>query len=423
MTPPSDRVLERLTSLHPKVIDLTLDRIERLLADLGHPERRLPPVVHVAGTNGKGSTVAMLRAGLESGGARVHVYTSPHLARFHERIRLAGALIDEARLMALLEQCEGVNAGRPITFFEITTAAAFLAMAGTPADWTLLEVGLGGRLDATNVIDRPRLCVITPVALDHQQYLGETLREIASEKAGILKPSVPCIVGRQSGEALGVIEARAATVGAPLSIADRDWTVWEEHGRLVFQDDSGLLDLPMPVLIGRHQVENAGIALAALRTLGASEEACAVAVARAEWPARLQRLRSGPLVTAAGTAELWLDGGHNPAAGLALAEALTRLPARRLHLVTGMLRTKDATGFLRPLAAAAGDLHAVDIPGEAATLTAAETVAAARAAGLSATEAASVAAAVTRIASDDPTGRILICGSLYLAGQVLRENG
>jgi dihydrofolate synthase/folylpolyglutamate synthase len=248
MTQSSDRVLERLMALHPKVIDLSLGRVGRLLADLCHPERRLAPVVHVAGTNGKGSTLAMLRAGLEGGGARVHVYTSPHLARFHERIRLAGALIDEARLIALLEQCEAVNAGQPITFFEITTAAAFLAMAGSPADWTLLEVGLGGRLDATNVVDRPRLCVITPVALDHQQYLGETLGEIAGEKAGILKPGVPCIVGRQTGEGLAAIEARAAAVGAPLAVADRDWTVWEEHGRLVFQDDGGLLDLPMPVL-------------------------------------------------------------------------------------------------------------------------------------------------------------------------------
>jgi dihydrofolate synthase/folylpolyglutamate synthase len=397
--------------------------VERLLADLGHPERRLPPVLHVAGTNGKGSTVAMLRAGLESTGARVHAYTSPHLARFHERIRLAGALIDEDRLSALLEACERVNAGRPITFFEITTAAAFLAMAEEPADWTLLEVGLGGRLDATNVIARPRLCIITPVALDHQQYLGETLSGIAGEKAGILKPGVPCIVGRQVGAGLAAIEARAEAVGAPLTIAGEDWTVWEEHGRLVFQDGGGLLDLPMPVLIGRHQVENAGMAVAALRALGADEEACAAALSGAVWPARLQRLRRGPLADAAKGAELWLDGGHNPAAGAALAEALTRLPPRRLHLVVGMLRTKDASGFLRPLADRADDLHAVSIPGEFATLTAGETVAAARIAGLAAVEADSVAAAVAAITAADPAGRILICGSLYLAGQVLRENG
>lgn len=423
MTPPSDRVLERLTALHPKVIDLTLDRVERLLADLGHPERRLPPVVHVAGTNGKGSTLAMIRAGIESTGARAHVYTSPHLARFHERIRLAGTLIDEDRLAALLEHCEAVNAGHPITFFEITTAAAFLAMAETPADWTLLEVGLGGRLDATNVIEAPRLTVITPVSLDHQQYLGDTLAAIAGEKAGILRRGVPCIVGRQEPEGLASIAARAAAVGAPLRIAGQDWTVWEEHGRLAFQDGDGLCDLPLPALIGRHQVENAGMAVAALRLLGFDDEACAAAMTGAAWPARLQRLRRGPLVEAAGTAEVWLDGGHNPAAGEALAEALTRLPRRRLHLVAGMLRTKDAAGFLRPLAALAAGLQAVDIPGEPATLSAAETAEAARSVGLEAAEAAGVADAIAAIVAGDPTGRILICGSLYLAGQVLRANG
>jgi dihydrofolate synthase/folylpolyglutamate synthase len=417
----SDRVLERLTALHPKVIDLSLGRIERLLAALGHPEERLPPVVHVAGTNGKGSVLAMLRAGLESAGARAHVYTSPHLARFHERIRLAGELIDEDRLAALLERCETANAGLPITFFEITTAAAFLAMAEEPADWCLLEVGLGGRLDATNVVERPRLTAITPVALDHQQYLGETLPAIAREKGGILKRGVPCVVGPQEPEALAVIEERAARLGAPLAVAGQDWQVWEEHGRMAFQDAAGLLDLPLPNLIGAHQVINAGIALAALRALGADEAACA-AVTRAEWPARLQRLRRGPLVDAAGTAELWLDGGHNPAAGHALAEALTRLPPRPLHLVTGMLNTKDVAGFLRPLAGSAS-LTGVGIPGETATLPAEQTVAAARALGMRADAAESPLAAVAAIAARAPSARILICGSLYLAGQVLRDNG
>jgi dihydrofolate synthase / folylpolyglutamate synthase len=423
MNAASDRVLARLMSLHPKIIDLTLARVGRLLADLGHPERRLPPVVHVAGTNGKGSVLAMLRAGLEAEGRRVHVYTSPHLARFHERIRLAGRLIDEDALLRLLETCEAVNAGRPITFFEITTAAAFLAFAEEPADFTLLETGLGGRLDATNVIARPHLTVITPVALDHQQYLGETLPEIAGEKAGILKPGVACVVGPQPSPALAAIEARAGALGVPLLLHGRDWTIWEEHGRMAFQDLEGLLDLPLPNLIGRHQVENAGMALAALRALGAGEPACAGAVTRAEWPGRLQRLRRGPLAEAAGAAELWLDGGHNPAAGAALAEALTRLPPRPLHLVTGMLNTKDVEGFLRPLAACAETLAGVTIPGEAATLPAEATVAAARAAGLAATPAASVLTAIRGITARDPTCRILICGSLYLAGQVLRENG
>ena len=423
MSPGSDAVLDRLTALHPKVIDLSLGRIERLLAALGHPERRLPPVVHVAGTNGKGSVVATLRAGLEAGGARVHAYTSPHLARFHERIRLAGRLIDEDALTGLLERCEAANGEAPITFFEITTAAAFLAMAETPADWCLLEVGLGGRLDATNVVDRPRLTVLTPVSLDHQGYLGDTLAEIALEKAGILKRRVPCIVGWQPPEALAEIEARAEAVGAPLAIANRDWQVWEEHGRMAFLDETGLLDLPRPRLIGAHQVANAGIALAALRALGADEAACAVAVTQAEWPARLQRLRHGPLVLAAGAAELWLDGGHNPAAGEALAEALSRLPPRPRHLVCGMLNTKAVEGFLRPLAAEARDLAAVTIPGEAATLPAEVTAAAARAAGLAAEAAPGVAEAVAAIAARDPGSRILICGSLYLAGRVLRENG
>ncbi len=423
MTDASDRVLERLTALHPKVIDLTLGRIQRLLAALGHPERRLPPVVHVAGTNGKGSTLAMIRAGLEAAGRRVHVYTSPHLARFHERIRIAGEFVGEDRLIALLERCEAANGGAPITFFEITTAAALLAFAETPAEATLLEVGLGGRLDATNVVARPELCVITPVSIDHQQYLGETLGAIAFEKAGILKRGTPCVVGPQAAAAWDVIVDQAAAVGAPLIAEGQDWQVWEEHGRLAFQDTGGLLDLPRPNLIGAHQVVNAGAALAALRALGVDEAACEAAVTRAIWPARLQRLRRGPLVELAGPgAEVWLDGGHNPAAGLALAEALTRLPARPLHLVVGMLRTKDIAGFLRPLAHGAASLQGVSIPGEAATLTAAETVHAAQALGVAAAPAADPAEAVARIVAAAPECRILICGSLYLAGRVLRDN-
>ena len=421
--PGSDRVLDRLMTLHPKIIDLTLGRIERLLAALGHPELRVPPVIHVAGTNGKGSTVAMIRAGLEAEGKRVHVYTSPHLARFHERVRVAGDLISEEALIALLERCEAANGGVPITFFEITTAAALLAFAETPADHTLLEVGLGGRLDATNVIAKPAVTVITPVSIDHQQYLGETLAEIAGEKAGILKPGVPAVIGPQEAAGLDAIEARAAALGAPLAVANRDWQVWEEWGRMTFLDERGLLDLPRPNLIGAHQVTNAGAALATLRLLGVSDAGCEAAVTRAEWPARLQRLRRGPLVEAAGGCELWLDGGHNPAAGIALSEALRRLPERPLHLVTGMLNTKDIAGFLRPLAARARDLRGVDIPGEAATLPAAETVAVARSVGLDAHPAADVATAIAEIRAGDPEARILICGSLYLAGRVLRDNG
>lgn len=412
-----------MMALHPKVIDLVLDRVWRLLAALDHPERALPPVIHIAGTNGKGSTQAMIRAGLEASGKRVHAYTSPHLARFHERIRLAGDLISEDALTAILDECERANGGDAITYFEITTVAALLAFARTPADYTLLEVGLGGRLDATNVIEKPALTIITPVSIDHEQFLGSTLREIAGEKAGIIKRGVPCVVGPQDDAALEVIEARAARLGAPLLVYGQHWHVFEERGRMVYQDETGLLDLPLPTLIGAHQVMNAGAAIAALRALGFGEAACEAAVTRAEWPARMQRLRHGPLTQTAGRAELWLDGGHNPAAGLALAEALTRLPARPLHLICGMLNTKDIDGYLRPLAALADSLHAVSIPNAPATLPAADTAAAATAVGLQAQVADSVASAVADIATAVPNARILICGSLYLAGEVLKQNG
>ncbi|WP_435164623.1 bifunctional folylpolyglutamate synthase/dihydrofolate synthase [Falsirhodobacter sp. 1013] len=411
-----------MMALHPKVIDLTLDRMHRLLAVLDHPERGLPPVIHVAGTNGKGSTQAMIRAGLEAAGLRVHAYTSPHLARFHERIRLAGELISEAELTALLDECSAANGADPITFFEITTAAAMLAFARTPADATLLEVGLGGRLDATNVIDRPRLTIITPVSIDHQQYLGETLAEIAGEKAGILKRGMPCIVAPQAPEGLDVIEARAARLGAPLLVHGQHWHVTTEHGRLIFQDENGLLDLPLPVLPGPHQIQNAGTALAALRHLGHDEAACEAAVTRAVWPARMQRLRKGPLVELAPQAEIWLDGGHNPAGGQAVAATLAAMPQRPTHLVCGMLNTKDVTGYMRPLADVATTLTAVAIPGEANTLPAETTRDAALAAGLPATMADSVAEALQAIVAKEPQARVLVCGSLYLAGAILREN-
>ena len=417
----SDVILERMMALHPKIIDLTLDRVWRLLVALDHPEEKLPPVIHIAGTNGKGSTLAMFRAGLEAQGAHVHAYTSPHLARFHERIRLAGALITEDALTAILDKCDTANAGASITYFEITTCAALLAFARTPADWTLLEVGLGGRLDATNVIDQPKLTVITPVAMDHEQFLGNTLPKIAAEKAGIIKRGVPCIVGPQHDNALEVIEAKAARLGAPLLVYGQHWQVWEERGRLVFQDETGLMDLPLPVLIGAHQVQNAGIVIAGLRHLGASEQAIEAALTNAEWPARLQRLQHGPLVDQAGDAELWLDGGHNPAAGAALAEALGRLPKRPTYLICGMLNTKDSGAYMAPLADAEA-LYGVSIPGEANTLTAAETVRQARKVGLQAYEAKTVSWAIDQIIAQSPTARILICGSLYLAGHILREN-
>ena len=423
MTITSDSILERMMTLHPKVIDLTLGRVERLLAILGNPERHLPPVIHIAGTNGKGSTQAMLRAGLEAGGDCVHAYTSPHLARFHERIRIAGALILEPALTALLDECVTANGPEEITFFEITTCAAFLAFARTPADWTLLEVGLGGRLDATNVVASPRLTIITPVSLDHQAFLGDTVAAIAGEKAGIIKRGVPVIVGPQTDEGLAVIEAKAARLGAPVLAHGQHWHCFEDRGRMVFQDENGLLDLPLPNLPGPHQIENAGAALAALRHLGRDEAACEAAVTRAHWPARMQRLRQGPLVDAAPSAELWLDGGHNPAGAVAVAATLARMPRRETHVICGMLNTKDVLGYMVPLAPHVARLHAVSIPGEKNTLPAEVTRDAARAAGIDALTAPSVAEALRAIAANAPEARVLICGSLYLAGAVLRENG
>ena len=418
----SDAVLERMQRLHPKVIDLTLDRMGRCLAAVGNPHLQQPPVIHVAGTNGKGSTQAMIRAGLEAAGQTVHAYTSPHLARFHERIRVAGELISEEALITLLEDVYEANGGETITYFEITTVAAFLAFARTPADWTLLEVGLGGRHDATNVIDDPRLTIITQIDLDHQQFLGETVGEIAYQKAGIIKRGVPVVVGPQHEAALEVIEAEANKFGAPVIAYGQHWHVWEERGRLIFQDENGLLDLPRPNLRGPHQFSNAGMAIAALRHLGFDEAACEAAITRAFWPARMQRLSKGPLIDAAPDAELWLDGGHNPAAGAALAETLAELPPRPTHAICGMLSTKDVTGYMRQLVSAVNSLHAVAIPGEAATLPAEETAEAATKVGLHAHVATSVEDALQTIIAEDPTARVLICGSLYLAGAVLREN-
>jgi dihydrofolate synthase/folylpolyglutamate synthase len=419
----SDVILERMMALHPKIIDLTLDRMLRLLAALGNPQDHLPPVIHIAGTNGKGSTQAMIRAGLEAAGKTVHAYTSPHLARFHERIRLAGELITEEALTAVLDECYAANGGENITYFEITTCAALLAFSRTPADYTLLEVGLGGRLDATNVVSNPLATVITPVDLDHQQFLGETLPEIAGEKAGIIKRRVPCIVGPQQEAGLEVIEAAAARHMAPLSVYGQHWHAYREAGRMVYQDEQGLLDLPQPRLPGLHQVQNAGGAIATLRLLGFDAAACEAAVTNAYWPARMQRLKTGPLIEAAGDAELWLDGGHNPAAGRAMAMVLDELPKVPTYLICGMLNTKDIEGYLRPLLPHVAGLHAVSIPDTVATLPAADTARAAKAVGMVAAQAPDVATALHEIVAKDPLARILICGSLYLAGNILRSNG
>jgi dihydrofolate synthase/folylpolyglutamate synthase len=399
-----------------------------LLDRLDHPERGLPPVVHVAGTNGKGSVIAYLRAMLEAAHRRVHVYTSPHLVRFHERIRLDGQLIAEPELVRLLEECEAANGASPITFFEITTAAAFLAFARQPADVVLLETGLGGRLDATNVVERPLLSVITPVSIDHEQFLGNSLAAIAAEKAGILKPDVPAVIGPQPAEALTAIESRAAIVGAPLYRAGRDWRVESRDDGLAFHGQAGRHLFQQPALCGAHQVENAAIALAAaerLGGLGLDRVALARGLGEADWPGRLQRLSQGVLAgLLPADWELWLDGGHNAAAGRALAGALEGWRDRPLHLVVGMMNSKAAQEFLRPFAPLAATLRAVAIPEQANSLSAKQTAAAARSAGLAALLACDVASALRQIAAGaDGPGRVLVCGSLYLAGRVLAENG
>ncbi|HYF23027.1 MAG TPA: folylpolyglutamate synthase/dihydrofolate synthase family protein [Caulobacteraceae bacterium] len=401
--------------------------MERLCAALGNPERRLAPVVHVAGTNGKGSTVAFLRVIAEAAGLRVHVYTSPHLVRFNERIRLAGRLIEDEALAEALERVERANAGEPVTFFEITTAAAFAAFADVPADLCLLEVGLGGVLDATNVIPPPALSVIAPVDLDHREFLGDTVEQIATEKAGILKPAVPGVIGRQSEAALGVIEARAATIGSPLTVLGRDFDAWAEAGRMAFQGADRLLDLPLPSLPGPHQIDNAALAVAAALALGRpqiDEASVAQGLAAAVWPARMQRLTAGPLAERAGEkgADLWLDGGHNPHAARALADTLRRLEARdgrRAVLIAGMLANKDHAGFFAALRELKPGVLTVRFGADSAA-DPEDLAAAAGAAGLDAGAAASVDAALEQaLSGGDPAPRVVICGSLYLAGEVL----
>ena len=436
MTPPVDAIVARLAALHPKRIDLSLDRIERLLAALGHPERKLPPVIHVAGTNGKGSTVAFMRAILEAAGKRVHVYSSPHLVRFNERYRLgqagAGALVSDAELSATLEECERADAGAPITVFEITTAVGMMLFARHPADVLLLEVGLGGRLDATNVIGHPLATVITRIAIDHTDFLGDTIEKIANEKAGILKRDTPAIIAAQARDALAVIERQAARLNVPLKIAGEDWTATEERGRLVYQDEAGLLDLPAPKLYGRHQFENAGLAIAALRAikpLKIAPPAYEAGMVRADWPARLQRLTQGRLVGLAPSgSELWLDGGHNPDGGRAIAAALADLEervSRPLVLIVGMLASKDCAGFLSNFTGLARRMIAVPVPGAEKGLTAEAVADVARAIGLPATSRDNLDEALNAARKLDlePPPRILITGSLYLAGEVLRENG
>lgn len=433
----SDAILERLFGLHPKKIDLSLGRILRLLDRLGSPQHRLPPVIHVAGTNGKGSVIAFLRAMLEADGKAVHVYTSPHLAYFHERIRLGhpggGVLVGEDALVDTLLECERVNDGETITHFEITTAAAFHLFARHPADYLLLEVGLGGRFDATNVIDRPLASVITPVSLDHQQFLGDTLAEIAHQKSGILKRGVPAIIAHQTDEALAVIERDAQNVGAPTAVSGRDWQVHEERGRLVYQDihdrEGGLLDLPPPRLQGRYQYENAATAIAAMRyalPTRLSTQTLANGLRNAEWPARLQRLDMPAIVEAAPEgADLWLDGSHNVGGAAVLAQTMGEFEeqlSRPLHIIIGMLKMKDAASYLAKFDGLAQSVTAIPVPGEDNSFESDDLAEIAMGLGFPARAARGLEEALGALPSE-PAPRVLICGSLYLAGHILRSYG
>ena len=418
-----DPISERLRARHPQRIDLSLERMRTLCAALGDPQHRLPPVIHVAGTNGKGSTVAFMRAIAEAAGLRVHAYTSPHLVRFNERIRLAGQLIGDDELNAVLDRIEAAidASGSQATVFESTTAAAFLAMSETSADLAVIEVGLGGVLDATNVIERPLLSVITPVDLDHAEFLGTSLRGVAVEKAGILKPGARGLIARQADEAMAAIEAAAAAVRAPLTVMGVDFDAWAERGGLAFQDQNRFLDLPAPALPGPHQIANAGLAVAVALELDLPEAAIAEGLAAARWPARMQRLTAGPYGAAAraADAELWLDGGHNPHAARALAETLAERQGRAprpLALVVGMLANKDAGGFFEALRESGATVFTTPFEGAAAEPEALAAVA--RGHGLGATACASVDEALDR-ALRLGAGRVVICGSLYLAGEVV----
>jgi dihydrofolate synthase / folylpolyglutamate synthase len=420
-----DAVLARLLGLHPKLIDLSLERMRRLLASLGDPQDAMPNIIHVAGTNGKGSTLAFLRACLEAAGKRANVFSKPHLIRFNERIRIAGKLIEDEPLIALLEECERVNAGQSITYFEITTAAAFLAFARDPADVTLIETGLGGRFDASNVFPHPAITAITPVSLDHQHFLGDTVAKIAFEKAGIFKPGVPAVLAPQNTEAEAVLVARAEEIRAPLFRFGREWRAGPTDTGLRYESSRGRLDLPPPGLLGRHQYDNAGTALACLDRGGfaLSPRALADGMRQVAWSARLEYLKRGALVDVLPQGwELWLDGGHNQAGGAALGAMARAWQDRPLKLVFGMLETHDAEAFLASLAPYVGGAVTIAVPGEPATRSAENAADAARAVGIVAEPATTIAEAVKRAATGAP-GRVLICGSLYLAGKVLEENG
>ena len=423
MSKSSGEILQSLQCLFPKDTSLDLERMKRLLQSLENPQINLPETIHITGSNGKGSTLAMIRAGLEASGKSIHRYASPHLKSFHERILINGQPIKEELLVDMLEVCEQANNGQPITLFEISTCAAFLAFSKNDADYLLLEVGIGGRLDATNVVENPAFCIITPVSMDHQGTLGDSLELIAFEKAGILKPKCPCIVAKQETEVLEVIEKEAEEKESPLFIQDRDWRIRKEKDALVFEDNEGSLNLPLPKLIGVHQVGNAGTSVALLRKLGLNQENLEKALLETDWPARMQRLSYGPLVEPSKDLEIWLDGGHNPAAGRMLSSTIQEMEGRHTSIICGLSDTKDARGFLKELKPASTRLYGVKIPEKVPSMSAEKVSDIAKEMGYDAKPAESVKKAVEEISEENSSSRVLICGSLYLAGNVLRENG
>ena len=434
----ADAEIEKLMGLHPKGYDLSLDRIRRLLEVLGNPHLKLPPVIHVAGTNGKGSASAFCRALLEAQGLSVHVHTSPHLVRWHERYRIGvkggpGQIVDDELFADALRRVAEANGGKPITVFEILTAVTFILFSEQPADVVVLEVGLGGRFDATNVVEKPAVCIIQPISLDHQAYLGDRVELIAAEKAGIMKRGVPVVIGHQEFDgAKDVLIGTAERLGCPLTVFAQDFLAYEEFGRLVYQDEFGLMDLPLPRLPGRHQIGNAATAIRAVKAAGYSvtEEIAEKAMLSVEWPGRLQRLTEGRLVERAPAgAEIWLDGGHNPGAGEVIAEAMASMEerqARPLHLVIGMINTKDPIGFFRAFVDIAHNVYTVPITGSDVGLDPVALAQSAAEAGLKALPMESLGQALNAIRERSEDGvppRIMIGGSLYLAGNVLAENG
>ena len=418
MNDPIDQIAARLERLHPRLIDLSLDRLRTLLERLGSPERKLPPIIHVAGTNGKGSTCAFIRAMAEAAGLRVHVYTSPHLVHFNERIRVAGALVSGEQLLAAMERIEQINDNAPITVFEVITATAFDLFASTPADLCVLEVGLGGRGDATNVIDVPASCAITSISLDHRELLGPTVDIIAGEKAGIMKSGVPVAIGAQPADVRRILLEHAEATGAPVRLRGRDWDIAPIAAGFRYMDGSATIDAPVPSLPGLFQLDNAGIAMTALRATALRHDP--IGLASAEWPARMQRLHGQLTHLLPPQWELWLDGGHNPGAGIVLAEHLRGWGDRPVHLIVGMKQAKDSAEFLRPLLPVAATVWAVREPDQHAALPVEAIVAAS---GGIARPGPRVADALGAIPRTGSPARVLICGSLYLAGEVLKLDG